>query len=350
MDLRGFLKKQFIDVLQWTEANDDVLAWRFPTADLEIQQGGKLTVRETQAALFVHEGKPADLFGPGLHTLRTQNLPVLTNLRHWTKMFESPFKSDVYFFSTRLRLDRTWGTANPITIRDAEFGAVRVRAFGIYSYRIESPATFFARVSGTRETYLAAEMEGQLRSTLVTLLSDQFADSKLPFLDLAANQVELGAAIADRARVAFADLGLALDTFQIQNISLPEELQKRLDERIGMGIVGDLERYTQYQVAQAIPAAAAQEGGAAGAGIGLGAGIGMGQAMAQAMGQAMGKPAVPSVAQGTKPAGPSVEQGTTAAGAPGSASAAAHAITCGRCQSRLERATRFCPECGAPLA
>jgi membrane protease subunit (stomatin/prohibitin family) len=341
MGLKGFLKKQFIDILQWTEAGDDVLAWRFPTADLEIQQGGQLIVRETQAALFVHEGQAADLFGPGRHTLRTRNLPVLTNLRHWTKMFESPFKSEVYFYSTRLRLDRTWGTAQPITIRDSEFGAVRVRAFGIYSYRIASPVQFFTRVSGTRETYLAAAMEGQLRSTLVTLLGDHFASCKFAFLDLAANQVELGAAIADRARAAFEDLGLALETFQVQNISLPDELQKRLDERIGMGIVGaDLGRYTQYQVAQAIPAAAAQEGGAAGAGVGVGAGIVMGQAMAQAMGVAPAGRGVAPVAA----ADPAAQGAVAAAAAPSAG------VLCGRCRARLERMTRFCPECGAPLA
>jgi membrane protease subunit (stomatin/prohibitin family) len=351
MGFKDFLKKQFIDILQWTEAGDDVLAWRFPTADLEIQQGGQLVVRETQAALFVHDGKAADLFGPGRHTLRTQNLPVLTNLRHWTKKFESPFKSEVYFFSTRLRLDRTWGTGTPITIRDAEFGAVRVRAFGVYSYHIASPAAFFSRVSGTRESYLAAEMEGQLRSTLVTLLGDHFAESRLPFLDMAANQVDLGAAVADRARAAFADLGLGLDTFQIQSISLPDELQKRLDERIGMGIVGqDLGRYTQYQMAQAIPVAAAQEGGVAGAGVGLGAGVAMGQAMAQAMGAATSGG---GGASATTRADAGAAGGAGAAGAAGAASTASDApvgILCGRCRARLERATRFCPECGAQLA
>jgi len=331
MGFLDFLKKQFIDVLQWTEQGDDVLAWRFPVANLEIQQGAQLVVRETQAALFVDEGKTADLFGPGRHELRTKNLPLLTNLRHWSKLFESPFKSDVYFFSTRLRLDRPWGTPHPISVRDAEFGAVRVRAFGVFSYRIESPAVFFARVSGTRESYLAAEMEGQLRSTLVTMLGDHCGESKVPFLDMAANQIELAAAVAERARPGFAALGLALDTFQIQSISLPEELQKRLDERIGMGIVGgDLERYTRFQVAQSIPTAAAQEGGAAGAGVGLGAGIAMGQTMAQAL----------------QP-GAAVAGAAAAASAPVPAGAAG--VLCGRCQARLARATRFCPECGAQL-
>lgn len=327
MGFKRFLAKQFIDVLQWTESADDVLAWRFPTADLEIQNGAQLVVRETQQALFVDDGRVADLFAAGRHKLTTANLPILTNLRHWTKQLESPFKSEVYFFSTRLRLDRTWGTPAPITVRDAEFGAVRLRAFGIFSYRIASPAAFFEQVSGTRETFLAAELEGQLRASVVTMLGDHFAESRVPFLDMAANQVELAAAVAERARPAFAALGVALDTFLIQSIALPDELQVRLDERIGMGIVGgDLARYQRFQVAQSIPTAAAQEGGGAGAGVGLGAGIAMGQTMAQAF-------APPVAAPNAN------ERATSGAG-----------VLCGRCQARLERVTRFCPECGAGLA
>jgi membrane protease subunit (stomatin/prohibitin family) len=324
MGLMDFLKKQFIDIIQWTEDGDDVLAWRFPMSDMEIQQGAQLVVRETQAAVFVHEGVAADVFGPGRHVIRTQNIPLLTDLRHWTKLFESPFKSDVYFFSTRLRLHQTWGTASPVTIRDAEFGSVQVRAYGIYSYRISVPRAFFQRVSGTRESYLVGDLEGQLRGTLVTTLADHFAESRVPFLDMAANQVELAAAVHAKARPLFADLGVSLETFQIQSISLPDELGKRLDERMGMGIVGNLGTYTQFQVARSIPTAAAEGGGAAGAGVGVGAGIAMGQAMAQAVGQA----AAPPVA-GARAAAP---------------------LTCARCHARVERPSKFCPECGAALA
>lgn len=201
-----------------------------------------------------------------------------------------------------------------MTIRDREFGAVRLRAFGVYSYRLADTRTVFQKLSGTRDAYTMADVEGQLRSTLVTALSQHLGESQVPFLDLAANLVALSAAVADRARA------LALESFQIQSASLPEELQKRLDERIGMGMAGDLGRYTQFQVAQSIPTAAAAEAGAAGAGVGLGAGIAMGQAMAQAVGQA---------------------------GAPGGAPAAPRA--CPRCQARIERPGRFCPECGAAL-
>jgi len=193
MGVLNFAKKQFIDILQWTEAGDDVLAWRFPTADFEIQQGGQLIVRETQMALFVDQGRVADLFGPGQHTIRTQNLPILTDLRHWGKMFESPFKSEAYFFSTRLRLNQTWGTASPLTIRDREFGAVRLRAYGVHSYKIADPRAFFLKVSGTREAYTISDVEGQLRSTVVSALTDHFGQSQVPFLDMAANQDALAA-------------------------------------------------------------------------------------------------------------------------------------------------------------
>jgi membrane protease subunit (stomatin/prohibitin family) len=331
MGISSFVKKQFIDVLQWTEAGDEVLAWRFPTADFEIQQGARLIVRETQMALFVDQGKTADLFGPGTHAIRTRNLPVLTDLRHWGKLFESPFKSEVYFFSTRLRLNQTWGTASPLTIRDREFGAVRLRAFGVYGYRVADARVFFRELSGTRESYGVADLEGQLRSTLITTLTDHFGGSQIPFLDMAANQDELARAVLGKAQPAFGALGLSLESFQIQNVSLPDELQKRLDERIGMGIVGDLPRYTQFQVAQSIPTAAANTGGAAGAGVGVGAGIAMGQAMGQAM-------------QPPAPAAPAPADATPAA------TGAAAGTVCGRCHTRLDRPSKFCPECGNSLA
>lgn len=344
MGILSFAKKQLIDILQWTEGGDDLLAWRFPTADLEIQQGARLVVRETQKALFVDQGHVADLFDPGTYTIKTANLPVLTDLRHWDKLFESPFKSEVYFFSTRLRLNQTWGTANPLAIRDREFGAVRVRGFGVYSYRINDASVFFRNISGTRETYAVAELEGQLRSTLITTLTTHLGESQVPFLDMAANSDALGRAVLQKARPAFAALGLELEDFQIQNVSLPEELQKRLDERIGMGIVGDLSRYTQFQVAQSIPTAAAAPGGAAGAGVGLGAGIAMGQAMSHGIQLAQAGQA--QARRGESPSGTAAVQG--GAGITPAAPGAVGSV-CPRCQTRLDKPSKFCPECGAPL-
>ena len=190
MALMDFIKKQFIDILQWTEDADGTLAWRFPMAEMEIQNGASLTVRESQLALFVNEGTVADVFAPGMYKLTTQTLPVLTYLKHWDKLFQSPFKSDVYFFSTRQQLDRRWGTTQPVTIRDKDFGAVRLRAFGNYAYRIVDAKRFHTEVSGTRERYTVEDLDGQLRGLMLQHISDAVAASGVPFLDLAANQVE----------------------------------------------------------------------------------------------------------------------------------------------------------------
>ncbi|MGB0126502.1 MAG: SPFH domain-containing protein [Rhodocyclaceae bacterium] len=302
MALMDFIKKQFIDVIHWTEEEDGILAYRFPMTDFEIQYGAQLTVRESQMALFVNEGKAADAFGPGMHKLTTQTLPVLTYLQNWDKLFESPFKSDVYFFSTRVQLDRKWGTPNPITIRDKEFGMVRLRAFGIYSYRIADPKLFYTEVSGTRDSYTRDELEGQLRNTMVGSLTDLFGESGVPFLDMAANQEELGAALRTRMEPSFQRFGLALDSLVVQNVSLPEELEKVLDSRIGMNLIGDMGRYTQYQVANSIPLAAQNEGGLAGIGAAAGAGLSIGQVMAQAMTQSAQPAPAPAGAPAAGPA------------------------------------------------
>jgi membrane protease subunit (stomatin/prohibitin family) len=253
MALMDFIKKQFIDILQWTEDADGTLAWRFPMAEMEIQNGASLTVRESQMAMFVNEGTVADVFGPGMYKLTTQTLPVLTYLKNWDKLFESPFKSDVYFFSTRTQLDQKWGTPNPITIRDKDFGIVRMRAFGIYSYHLSDPKTFYQKISGTREAYTREELEGQLRNTMVAGMTDLFGESGVAFIDMAGNQDEFGKAMQFKMAPVFAEYGLTLDSLVVQNVSLPEELQKMLDQKIGMNMIGDMGRFTQYQVANAIP-------------------------------------------------------------------------------------------------
>jgi membrane protease subunit (stomatin/prohibitin family) len=321
MALRDFLAKQFIDVIQWTEPEDGVLATRYPMQDMEIQSGAQLTVRESQMAAFINEGHLADVFSPGLYTLTTHTLPLLTNLMNWDKEFKSPFKSDVYFFSTRIQTDQRWGTATPITIRDKEFGAVRLRGYGIYSWHVFDPRIFHGKVSGTRDVYMVGDIEGQLRNTIVATMTDAFAQSTVPFLDMAANQTELGRKIAESLKPVFAALGLMLDTFVVENLSLPEELQKPLDARIGMNMVGDLGRYTQFQVANSMPIAAANEGGGvAGAGVGLGAGLAMAQQVMNAM----------------KP-------GETAQATPASGAATKFCLNCGK---SIARAAKFCSECG----
>ena len=313
MALMDFIKKQFIDILQWTEEADGTLAWRFPMAEMEIQYGASLTVRDSQVALFVNEGTVADVFAPGMYKLTTQTLPVLTYLKNWDKLFESPFKSDLYFFSTRTQLDQKWGTPNPITIRDKEFGIVRLRAFGIYSYHLSDAKTFYQKISGTRDVYGRDELEGQLRNTMVAGMTDLFGESGVPFIDMAANQDEFGKAMHAKMTPMFAEFGLTLDSLVVQNVSLPEELQKILDQKIGMNMIGDMGRFTQYQVANAIPEAARNEGGMAGMGVGMGAGVGLGQVMGQAMASTMLPPA------GAAPAVAAAPAAVAAAAAPMSA-------------------------------
>lgn len=359
--LKSFLKKQFIDVIHWTEPEDGILAWRYPMQDMEIQNGAKLTVRESQMAMFVNEGRCADVFAPGLYTLNTQTLPLLTNIMNWDKLFQSPFKSDVYFFSSRQQVAQRWGTAQPITIRDKDFGAVRVRGFGIYSWHIADPKAFHTKISGTRDIYKVAEIEAQLRDTIVQHISDGFAESGIAFLDMAANLVEVGFRIRQALTPLFSDMGIALDTLVVENLSLPEELQKRLDERIGMNMIGNMQQYTQFQAAQSLPIAAANEGGGLAAlGVGVGAGLGLGQVMAGALspnqppapGQAPPPPAGGAPApQATPPAGTPPEGAAgaamgAAAGAVAGAAAASETKFCMNCGAKIPRAAKFCSECG----
>ena len=292
MALMDFIRKQFIDIIQWTESGDGTLAWRFPMADMEIQNGASLTVRESQVAVFVNEGQVADVFGPGMYKLTTQTLPVLTYLKNWDKLFESPFKSDVYFFSTRQQLDQKWGTPQPITIRDKDFGAVRLRAFGNYAFRIADPKAFHTNIPGTRDIYSVADLDGQLRGLVLQNISNAIASSGLPFLDLAANQIMFADALAKQLQPEFTKLGIQLDSLTVQSVSLPEELQKILDQKIGMGMVGnDMGKFMQYQTAQAIPkfaeGAGGGGGGIAGDAMGLGAGVALGQVLAQNLAQGL---------------------------------------------------------------
>jgi membrane protease subunit (stomatin/prohibitin family) len=257
-------------------------------------------VRESQVAVFVNEGKIADVFGPGMYKLTTQTLPVLTYLRNWDKLFQSPFKSDVYFFSTRLQTGRKWGTPQAIAIRDADFGMVRLRAFGIYSYGISDAKKFFTGISGTRAVYTRDEVEEQLRGILVSTMATALGASSKPFLDMAANQTLMASEAKEAIAAAFDKYGLALDLFNVTSINLPDELQQALDKRIAIGMAGDLNKYTQYQVANAVPLAAQNEGGIAGVGAGISAGVVLGQTMAQSLAGAA-KPAAPAAADGAAP-------------------------------------------------
>jgi membrane protease subunit (stomatin/prohibitin family) len=252
---------------------------------------------------------------------------------NWDKLFQSPFKSDVYFFSTRMQTNQRWGTAQPITIRDKDFGAVRLRAFGIFSYHLADPRTFHTKISGTQPVYRVPDLDGQLRHTIVSRMSDTFAESKVPFLDMAANQIELAQQIAEHLRPSFSELGLALDSFVVENLSLPEELQQRLDARIGMNMVGDLRQYTQFQVAESMPIAAANEGGIAGAGAGLGAGFAMANQMMNAL--------RPDSSGGPAPSGPAAGAPTPTSDTP-----AGETKFCMECGNKMPKPAKFCPACG----
>ena len=279
MGLFDVFKKQFIDVIEWTETDPGILSYRFPMRDKEIQNGAQLTVRDTQLALLVNEGQVADIFESGMHTLATRNLPVLTNLRNWDKAFQSPFKSDLFFFSTREQLDQRWGTPNAIVIKDKQFGPLRIRAHGTYSYKVKNPRVFFTKVTGTEEEFTTQEMEGQLRSAILTNLASFLGKLEIGFLDMAANQMEFSSTLKGALSHMFSDYGLSLESFFVQSVSLPEELQVHFDKMASMKMVGDLKTYAQFQAADSISIAAKNESGAAGAGTGLGIGMAMSQAM-----------------------------------------------------------------------
>ena len=286
------LGSQFIEIIQWLDDSYDAMVYRFPVYNQEIKMGAQLTVRENQAALFINEGKAADLFGPGRYELTTQNLPILTTLRGWKYGFQSPFKAEVYFFNTRLFTDLKWGTTNPVMMRDAEFGMIRLRAFGTYAMKVSDPKAFFATIVGTQGLTTTDEITGQLRSTILSRLSDAIAESKIAALDIASKYDELSGHGKQILAPEFSGYGLDLSKFFIENVSLPEEVEAAIDQRTKLGVLGDkMGQYTQLQAADAMKIAAANPGGAAGAGVGIGAGIAMGGMMGGALsnaGQQMG--------------------------------------------------------------
>lgn len=335
MGIWDFVKSELIDVIEWLDDTGDTLVWRFPDQDHEIKNGAKLTVREGQAAIFVNEGQVADVFKPGLYSLTTQNLPVLTTLRSWKYGFESPFKAEVYFVSTRNFLDLKWGTQNPIMMRDTDFGVVRLRAFGTYGIRVVDPGVFMKEVVGTDGCFTTDEIEGQLRSMIVSAFTHMLGSAKIAALDLAANYRTIGDSARTDMEGEFQGYGLSLTRFIIENISVPPEVEKMMDVRSQMGVVGDMGRFTQFQTAQAIPEAA--KSGGAGEFMGMGAGIAMGQKMAGAMAASFPQPGAEQPAQpAAAPAQPSSPPPEAAGGS-----------FCPQCGQPVPSGAKFCPECGA---
>jgi membrane protease subunit (stomatin/prohibitin family) len=284
MGLIDKLKGELIDIIEWLDDSRDTMVWRFPRYENEIKMGAKLVVRESQTAVFVNEGTIADVYLPGTYTLETQNMPILSTLKGWKYGFHSPFKAEVYFVTTRLFAGLKWGTQNPIILRDPEFGMVRIRAFGGYAVRIVDGGLFLKDLVGTDQQFRTEEVQDFLRQMIIGRFSTALAAAKIPMLDLAANQDSIGAKLASIMSVEFRPMGLEFPQFVIENLSLPPEVEAALDKRTQMGVLGNLNQYTQFQAANAIEAAANNPGGA-GEGVGLGMGMALGQQMAQALGQ-----------------------------------------------------------------
>jgi len=278
MGILDFLTGEFIDVIEWTDDTRDTMVWRFEREGQEIKYGAKLTVREGQAAVFVHEGQLADVFKPGLYMLETNNMPILTTLQHWDHGFKSPFKSEIYFINTTRFSDLKWGTKNPVIVRDPEFGPTRLRAFGTYTVKVGDPAKFMTEIVGTDGEFTMYEISYQIRNIIVQEFSRAIAVSNIPVLDMAANAADLGKIVAKAIDPVIGQYGLTLPELYVENISLPPAVEAALDKRTSLGIVGDLGRYAQFSAAEAMTSAAQNP---AGGGMAAGLGAGMGLAMAQ---------------------------------------------------------------------
>jgi membrane protease subunit (stomatin/prohibitin family) len=314
MGLFDKLRGEFIDIIEWTQPSDsDLLCYRFPRYNNEIKYGAKLTVREGQAGVFVNEGQIADVYPPGMYTLETKNMPILSTLKGWKYGFSSPFKAELYFVSTRRWTDQKWGTANPIMLRDPEFGPVRVRAFGTYAVQVTDPGLFLKQLVATDPSFETYEITGQLRNTIVARFTDAIGRAKVGVLDLAGNYEKIAKVALEGIGPDLSQMGLALPMFYIENISLPPEVEAALDTRTKMGVLGDLNQYTKFQAANAIGDAASNPGGMGGVGAQLAAGVAIGGQMANALGAGMAAQATPPplpatqtffVSLGGKQAGP----------------------------------------------
>lgn len=292
---------ELIDIIEWSDDSGDTLAWRFPRLDNEIKQGAQLIVRQSQAAVFVNRGRIADVFAPGMHRLTTANLPLLSTLMGWKYGFHSPFKAEVYFVNSRNFTNLKWGTRNPVMLRDPEFGPLRLRAFGTYVVRMGDPARFINEIVGTNGHFTLEGVSEQLRNLIVTRFSDLLGESRIPVLELASRYDELSSLLSERITPEFREYGLELGKLLIENISLPQEVEEALDKRSSMGIIGNLDGYLTFQSANALEAAAGNQGGDAAAGIGMG----MGFAMANQLGKLV--PPAQETPQSTPPPLPAKE-------------------------------------------
>jgi excisionase family DNA binding protein len=293
MSIINYLKGQFLEIIQWTDDSRDTLSWRFPDEDKEIKRGAQLIVRESQVAQFVYLGEFGDTFGPGKHTLTTDNIPILSTLKGWKYGFESPFKADVYYVNTRLFTGNKWGTSNPVMMRDTDFGIVRVRAFGTYDFRVVEPRLFLREVAGSDHHFRLDEFADTMRSRIVSVFSDAMASAQIPVLDLATRYTDLGDALLPLINPVMTEkYGIEITSFVLENASVPPEVEKAIDERSSMGAigVGNLNEYVKFQMAKGM---ASGGGGAGGTAAELAVGFGIAQQMMAQGGLSM-NPAVPS--------------------------------------------------------
>jgi membrane protease subunit (stomatin/prohibitin family) len=358
MGIFDAIRSQFIEVIEWLDDSGNTLLYRFPVQGQEIKNGAQLTVRESQAAVFVYQGQIADVFAPGLYTIDGGNTPILTKLGAWKYGFNSPFKAEVYFVNTKQFTDLKWGTSNPVMMRDADFGMVRLRAFGIYSIRVTDPRALIKEIAGTNAHFVTEDIEGQLKRTLVSGFSDALAESKIAALDLASNYDELGKFTRTKLADDFNSFGLELTKFVIENISLPAEVEGAMDKRTSMGVIGDVGRYSQFQAADAMRDAAQNTGGGGAAtGAGLGAGFAIGNAMAGAMSNAMNQ----SASKTASDTGGGEKITCPKCGAANLTNAkfcnecgakmetAGQTASCSKCSAQLQPGSKFCNECGTKV-
>ena len=340
---------QFIEVIEWLDNTGDTMVYRFPVQGQEIKHGAQLIVRESQAAVFVHEGQVADVFGPGRFTIDGGNTPILSKLGAWKYGFNSPFKSEVYFVNTKQFTDMKWGTSNPVMLRDQDFGIVRLRAFGAYSLRISDPSGFIKEIAGTNAHFQTEDIDGQLKRAIVTEFTDALGELKIPALDLAAQYKEMGEAIRGKINEEFSSWGLEVTKFFIENISVPPEVEAALDKRASMGALGDAQKYMQFQAADALRDAAQNEGGGAGLGAGLGAGFAVGGQMANAFGAGPGQQGGGQAQAGTVACPNCGKQNVPSAKfcADCGGKMEVAQVPCVKCGAKLREGAKFCSECGS---
>lgn len=344
----GFLKKNLLSVIEWKDNSQNTLVYRYAVPDrYEIMKGSKLIVSESQAAIFVSEGQIADIFTAGTYTLDTKNLPVLSKIAAWKYGFDMPYKGDIYYVNLKQYTNIKWGTTNPIMMRDSDFGLIRLRGFGNFSFRVALPAVFMRELFGTVKLFTTEDIENYLKNIVLSTLTDLLGECKIPALDLASQYLELGDTARDLAKAKFTELGLECTNVFIQNLSLPPEVEKALDERTTLGVLGDkMGQYAQYHAANAMRDAAKQPGGMAGGGIGMGAGMAMGGMMAKSFADATDDAQTEKCSK----CGAQVEKGLKFCPECGTATGSGSKISCPECGVQVKASAKFCPECGSAMS